>query len=635
MLNTLFKKKYTTETFKKLLDSSPDIDELEKALKSGIDINFVNDDSETFLHSCIKRGLTKSGRFLIQNNIDINIEDKNENKPIDLAIEKNNRLIASALLDTGNVKINELKETRTLLQEAVFQGDKEIIVMLLKKNINVNNIDNKNRNVMYDAIANGNQKVIDTILGIEDLDLNLIDINGQTILHQKNVIEDDKLAIKLIKKGADPTILDKDGKNYLLYAALRGMETEEIIDAAIEAGFNLNRPVRNKNSILMEIMFSFTKLSNTETHRREDLMHMASKLVKKGIDINLINEQKETVLFDAVRKLDVEACKFLIKEKVPLDAVNIDGDTVLWLLIYKGIVGLDIILLILNNGANINIKNKDNQTIIEVLSDLILYTHGNIEINKDLEEKVNENGQYIVLLKEILLNSSFNANHLSSKNEPIFFKSLLNGNRALFDLFYKYGIDLEATNKEGSTIFLSYVTKIGNLPEIPKDFRKNLIMLIDKKVNINKQDKNGKTILSKLISCNNMQMFRILFSVTKFNYKLQDNKGFTIIHDCISTSNIDVIKLTNQLDDKLINISDNLGILPIAYAALFGRIKIVLALINLKSNFKSNKKIPNNAKIKLNPLLANVDKLTCEDKNDLYKLEILKDQIKRDFKIES
>jgi ankyrin repeat protein len=128
-----------------------------------------------------------------------------------------------------------------------------------------------------------------------------------------------------------------------------------------------------------------------------------------------------------------------------------------------------------------------------------------------------------------------------------------------------------------------------------------------------------------------MPAFRILFSVSKFNFMLQDNRGFTLIHDCISTSNITIIKLIDQLEPKLKNIPDNIGLLPIAYAAIFGNLKLVLTFMNLGSNFTSNKVLSSGAKKKFAPLLKNLDKLQSEDTNELHKLNILKEQILRDF----
>ena len=632
MIENIFKKKkYTPNEFKKLLNSNPNIEQLQEALNSGIDINFVDNSGETFLHYCLKKGFTKAGVFTINNGIDVNIKDNDHTSPIDLAIEKNNRIIAKLLIETNKIKVNELKGNRTLLQDAVLHGDKEIVDMLLKTTINKHHIDHKNRNIIFDAVGNGNEKIIDSILEVEDLELNLLDDDGRNVLHQKNVIEDDKLAIKLIRKGADPTIVGKDGKSYLLHAALRGIETEEIIDVAIAAGFNISRPVRNKNSILMELMFSFTKLSESEMERREDLMAMAQKLVKKGIDVNATNEQGETALFDAVRRLDIQACMFLLKEKVPINVVNKNGDTALGELVYKGIISRDIVLLLLKYDANLYIKNRYNQTIVEVLSDLVLFTHGKKTLKEDIKQKVNMDGDYTILLKEILLNSSFDTSTISSRGEPIFFDSLLSDHKPLFDLFCLYGVDINASDVNGNNLFLRYIDKVSLLPTVPNDFRDGLIVLINKKIDINKQDDDGKTILSKLVAKDNMRLFRILFSVAKFNYSQQDIHGFTIIHECIKTGNIDVIKLINQLDDKLINTPDNAGILPITYAALFGKTDIVLELIKLQSNFKSNKSIASSAKVKLSLLLENLDKLATENKDDQRKLDILIEQIRRDL----
>jgi len=632
MLMNFFGFKHTISSFKELLSNkSLEVEEIKDALKNGLEINAIDEHGDTFLHYAIKHHFLKAAKALVESGIDVDIKDNNNNTPIYLSVEKSYKTIIQAIVQTKRVDLSQLKDNRSLLQDAILQGNKEIVNIFLKTNINKNHIDAHGRNIMFDAIANGNERLIDNILDVEDLKLNVVDNNGETILHEKNVIENDKLAIKLIKKGADPTILDTNQKSYLLHVALRGMETEAIIDAALESGVNINSSVRNKNSILMEIMFSFARLSEDESDRRDDLMAMASKLVKKGVNVSATNDKGETVLFNAARKHDIQACSFLLKEDTPVNIKNNKGNTVLSELVFNGIKSLDIIYLLLKYGADASHKNKTNQTISEIVNELILYVHGNIETINIPDDKINSNGQYMRLLEVILEISSFNVNTISSEGEPLFFKSLLFGNRPLFELYCKHGININTVNSRGNSIFSRYVGKMSSLESLPKDFRDVVIMLLDKKININYQDETGKTVLSKLISSHNMDAFRILFAVTRFNFFLQDNHGYTIIHDCVSTANVNFVKLVDQIVPKLKNIPDNIGILPITYAAIFAEQELVLKLIDLKSDFTSGIRIPKLVKQKFIPLLKNLDELKSENKDVSYKLNILKDQIRRDF----
>ena len=632
MLKKLFNKKYTVETFKKLLLSKPsDLKEIKRALENGIDINHIDENGDSYLHICIKKGLSSCARLLIDQGINITT-DAEDSSAIYLVIEKSNKTVTKALIDKKLVNLNELNNNRTLLQDAVLQGELTIIDMLLRTNINKHHIDNNGKNVLFDAIANGNEKVIDTILNIKDLNLNNYDNNNNTILHNPKIIKDKDLAIKLIRKGVDPTLLDGNDKNYLLYASLEGIIDDDIIDAAVHSGFNINTYVRNRNSILMEIMFSFSRLSNAEQERRDHLLSLASNLVDKGLDVNAINEQGETVLFNAVRKLDIQACAFLLKKKTPTNIVNIDGETVLSQAICYGIKALDIIYLLIRNGADIKHINHNKRSIIEILNDLVLYTHGNISSIYIAKDRIDDdNGQYMRLLKNVLEVAKYDVNAISSVGEPLFFKSMLYQNRALFTLYWNHGVNINAINVNGNTIFSRYIGKMASFNELPKDFRDIVIMLIDKKADINKKDKDGKTIFSKIISSNNMSAFRVLLSLNKFDFFLKDNRGFTLIHDCLAISNVTIIRLIDQIKPDLKNIPDNIGLLPITYSAIFGNIKLVLLFMDLQSHFTSGMRLSEPAKAKFRPLLVNLDKLISDDTNEQHKLDILKEQIKKDF----
>jgi hypothetical protein len=89
------------------------------------------------------------------------------------------------------------------------------------------------------------------------------------------------------------------------------------------------------------------------------------------------------------------------------------------------------------------------------------------------------------------------------------------------------------------------------------------------------------------------------------------------------------------LDCDVLNIPDHLGLLPIAYAALMGNSKFVLELIKLNSHITSKKRVASQAIEKFSKLLPNLDKLKVEifDHDDLRKINILTNQIKKDFNV--
>ena len=162
--------------------------------------------------------------------VEITTRNKDNISTVRLAIEKGDIIVIDNLVKYADFNINQIDDSgRSLLQDAVILGYNEISKILIEKDIDVNIKDKFNRNVIFDAVNYGSSELIDTILDVENLELNNIDVNGQTVLHQKSVLKDDNLAIKLLKKGADPTICGEDGYNFLTYTALRGDEGKRVL----------------------------------------------------------------------------------------------------------------------------------------------------------------------------------------------------------------------------------------------------------------------------------------------------------------------------------------------------------------------------------------------------------------------
>jgi glutamate synthase (NADPH/NADH) large chain len=166
------------------------------------------------------------------------------------------------------------------------------------------------------------------------------------------------------------------------------------------------------------------------------------------------------------------------------------------------------------------------------------------------------------------------------------------------------------------------------------DFQNILSILVSKKVEHNFQDETGITVVHKIMDTNcNIHLFNILTEVILFDYSKTDKLGRSVIHNGVWNNKANIIKRIHQIDSKAINIADGYGILPITYAALLGSQELVITLIELQTNVKSDKPISDVAIQKFQPMLKNLSKLTSniEDENLLRKLNILIDQIERDF----
>ncbi|MEA3499327.1 MAG: ankyrin repeat domain-containing protein [Campylobacterota bacterium] len=602
-----------------------------------VNLDETNQNGNTLLHVCLKNNRYRAANWLIKQGVSLSIKNKNNISTMRIAVEKGNLSVIKTIIEYANEDINQVDEHgRSLLQDAIILGNNDVAQLLIENSIDLNIRDNNNRNVVFDAIAYGDDNMIDNIISKDGVDLNIIDSNGDTILHDKKVRDDDDLAKKLLEHGADPTIDNSQGDNYLKEVALRGDVGDAMLNVALKYGGDLKLKTASKNSIMMEVMFSFSKLSKSESDRRAGLKEVAKTLIKHGLDTNAINKKNETALFDMVRAQDIEGCAFLLGNGINVNHKNNFHETALSIAILKGIENLDIIILLLQYDADPTLKNKHNETVPELLNNIILHIHNLKELkNQKILNQISFSGNYMLLLKELLHMKNFDFNYLDSAGDPLFFKPFIYGDTQTCKLYLQHGLDINAKNSNGHNIFYEYVLNIFRKNEYLDSFRENLVFLLFNNADIKSVNKHGQTIYTKiaLIHNCNLKLFRKLIEVTRYDYSSVDNLGRTIIHSCVWGNNIELLKLVYGVEKNIQNISDDFNILPITYAALLGNRSMVTEFLRRSTIITSDKKILKGAREKFQPMLKNLNKLTdgIENKDDLRKLEIFKEQIIKDL----
>jgi len=620
-----------------LLNKDFNEDTAESILSSNkIDINHKDNNGESLLLNCLNKDKYKASIWLIEHGIDITISIKNTSA-IRIAVNKGATKVVKSLIKNRKINIDQVDDKgRSLLQDAIIMGHRAVVQVLIENEISPNIIDSHGKNAIFDAIDYGDEKIVDMLLEIEDINLSAIDHSGKTIMHDKKILEDDALARKLLENGADPTINDKNNNNFLTHIVLKGEEGEALLDIAIANGCNLDAKVADENSILMEVMQAFSKIPHEDKERRGGMEKIAKKLLDSGIDIDAINIKGETALFNLTRINDIDGCAFLLNHGVKPNIANNNGETVLSIAILKGFQCIDLISLLLKYKASPLIKDKNGKTLCEQLNDIILHVHDICPMeDEELLEQIHAKGNYMLVLKEILSRKDINFNYWDSTGQPLFFMPFLKGYNDLCQLYLKAGLNINMRNKHSHTLFFEYNLRIFEQNEYFEEYRSQLIYLILHKANVATPNKEGQTIYTKiaLLSHCNLQLFRKLNEVSRYDFTKVDKLGRTILHSCVWGGNLELLKLIYSMEESILNVADKLNILPITYAALFGNKEIVLELLKKDAFVTTDKDIPDSVKKKFKPLLKNLKVLVVDvkDKDILNKLKILLSQVVRDL----
>ena len=628
----------TEEDFlKELLNLNMDYEKLNKMYRElNLDLNNLYFHDEHILHYCCKKDLFQSVIWLIANGINIEIENPQKETAIFYAIHAKNSAILQTLID-NNVNINHLNiYNRTALQDAVISANNRIVYYLIQVTKALGNCDIHGNNLIFDAIENGNIEIIRKVGSLKEVNINQINEEKSTVLHKESVLKNNDLALLLLDLGANPTILDKNGKNFLFYAISKGIKNLSILEKAVQLGCNINSKSGDNKTLLMESINYFLNTPKEDVETRTSHLEMAKELIRLGVNVEALDNNNENAFFLATRTENRELiADFLENCKLNLNQQNNQGDTVLSILALNGIRNSDLIKQYLEKGANPDIVNQTGKSIIEILIDIILYSENRKPLEFEYEILLNEDGEYGNVLENILRHYNVDINKLNSKGEPLFFDSILHFNFKLFKLLRTKSINLNQKDKEGNNIIfklMEYNDK--NLINDKKLYLNTIKSLINAGVDINAKNNEGLSALHIAVGEKCEYTIRLLLEM-RADCLVTDKQGRSIIHTCIWKNTTKYFRLLHHYNNEIVNIPDRYGIRPINYAAFMGKKDLVIEMLDVgalvNNTLKKDPKILQFLE-KFHPNILTLTK-GVEKEVDVVNLRLLADNMIKEFNI--
>ncbi|MGB1227693.1 MAG: ankyrin repeat domain-containing protein [Poseidonibacter sp.] len=578
------KKDFSQEDLlKEFLNHVFNANKIEEIYKNGnLDINWTNQNDETYLQLCSKGGYIESVKWLLNNGANTEIENKEKETALFYSLHSNNLPLVTLLVE-ANANINHLNiYNRSLIQEATIASNNKLVEYLISKSKNLANADKYGNNLIFDALSNGKKEIIELVASLDEVDINHINHEGNTVLQQEVVLKNNNIAISLLELGANPTIQDKKGKNFLFYAISKGYKNVEILEKAVELGCDVNSRASNNTTILIE---SINHLLNTPIELQEERKNhllMIKELIAKGVDIQALDDKNESAFFAATRSADEKLIEiFLSNKDIDINHQNNNGETVLSILILKGIENIKTIVKFLNNKANPNIKNKKGKNCIEILSDIILFNQNHKPLEEELVKELNINGEYLSVLSKIIEHASIDFSILTSCGKPLFFDSILYFNISLFKLFRNSNIDINLRDKEDNNILFELMK--NNISHSSKKEQKQYLEIMQTLINmgadVNAKNEEGLTPLHKAVVEDCEYTVKLLLEA-KSDLLAVDKKGRSVIHNCIWKDTTRYFKLIHSYNPNIINIPDNFGLKPINYAAFMDKKDLVIEMLD-------------------------------------------------------
>ena len=277
-------------------------------IANGADVNVKDDKGKSPLHFAIFDSDANLNiiNTLIAKGADINAEHLHMS-PFEMAAARDNIPVAKLLLSKGFVP--NLEKAGSVA--AVFNSTR-FMEFLLSRGLNVNAANNLRRATLLHAAVDGNAASMVKFLLSKGADVNAKNVDGMTPL-QLAKAKNKALAVMVLSGEADEKYVDEDGSTLLHHAAAH------------------------------------------------DMADCVTKLLEKGVSVNVKNKVGMTPLHFAASNNSVNAAKILL-EKGARQLKNAKGENPLHLAAkYNSAAVAE---LLLEKGAKVGVKDKDGYTPI-------------------------------------------------------------------------------------------------------------------------------------------------------------------------------------------------------------------------------------------------------------------------------
>lgn len=190
-------------------------------LKQGADVTIRDNWGRQPLHDAVKAGNIEGIQMLIASGAPIGERDNAGNTPLHHAIKEKYEVVSRYLLNIGSDVYAVNKENMSPLSMALL--DPKVTEWFIDKSI-LSSVDNKGRSPLHIAIEEKSPEAIVQILVKKEAELDKKDMEGNTPLHYALNNGNYGAAKVIVNAGADIFIRNKDGMSPLYIAMSKGTE---------------------------------------------------------------------------------------------------------------------------------------------------------------------------------------------------------------------------------------------------------------------------------------------------------------------------------------------------------------------------------------------------------------------------
>ncbi|XP_063445615.1 transient receptor potential cation channel subfamily A member 1-like [Mytilus trossulus] len=507
----------------------------------------------------VKEGLTKELESLLQENPEKGTEtDSHGFKPIHYASRLNQAKIIEVLLKYNADKNGKGPYGVAPLHMAARNNCVEAVKMLIQQGASVDVREAKQKTPLHVAARRGNIPVIKVLLDSGKCNVNAVDEDKQTALHEATAHKQEKTVQFLVQNGANIFATDindftpfflsaaedmKDTMSYYLKTALQqgGTESEE----------NLLRHEDKEGNTALHLAVTNNKLQ------------VAQSLLERGSNVNSLNNCNQTPLSIAANNGDIQMVELLLKYKADVNVLDKDLMTPCHRAALHN--RHKIIDVLMGQGADINSTAIDQYTPL-----LMASSKGHLETIQLLISNGAQIAETEINNKTVL--------HLAVESGHISVIEALLKEKGCFNL-------IEAIDLNDQTI-LHYAARNGNTTVLNTLIKHNLM--------VDSRDIDGKTPLHVAAENDNDNAIEILYNASQTELNDGDDDGRTPLMLACQTGHYKSVKTLLTLGAD-ISARDEDSCTGLILAARHGYANIVKVLLDNYAEVNQIDKIKNTA----------------------------------------
>jgi ankyrin repeat protein len=245
---------------------------LKKLVHAGTQVNEVNNRNETALYLAAGSSCLKCVNLLLANNADPSIETQFKATPLEVAIQKNQPKIASALLKSKS----SYAGIHRGLQLAVQQKMENLSKVLIARDSQLDSLDDNQRSILWHSVDKGLAKTTALLIDSREIEINQTDVKGHSALTQAVINGHFDIVRMLISAGADVGTLTNEKNSLLMLAVLS--RSQAVVEFLLTREIDVNARDSVGDTALM--------LAASTAQNR-----MIEMLVNAGADLHLRNNE--------------------------------------------------------------------------------------------------------------------------------------------------------------------------------------------------------------------------------------------------------------------------------------------------------------------------------------------------------